>query len=456
MRLQRLRHGIRFGIPAFPALFPAIFGALAAVFLSLTAAPPLAAQTMPPGQWVGDYYYVQTEEGSGKEKKYPYCFIDEDNYVVTPDFYKGFSFNHPKFPGTRPNDRWWFNDGYRDALYVLTSGMVQEGEDGSKYVEYSYLKWQEGEWQFLGAYRNYSVKIVGAYADGEEVADNQLTFFPCDNDRLIVLSWSRDLVDDKRPDRSPFAKMSIKSRGDKKELVVEGSIPFGIDVLQKHISRGPEGRDIFSQPSNGFKIVAGKHAVLIHPLTGLFWCFSLEKATLAKAGSIFKGIDVEETLKTIDKFSLTMAVLCANPEKEGTVLVAALEEAALRGGLASLADVEPENYKIETNPDLTEEQREKINKEREKRFIEQQKKIAKASPYIAWYRIHPENGRVEKLGVPPIGGAHERAGFFSKVWLGMQFWRADEWRPLPDGSVRMGLLEVKNVTKKEEGKDKKK
>jgi hypothetical protein len=34
----------------------------------------------------------------------------------------------------------------------------------------------------------------------------------------------------------------------------------------------------------------------------------------------------------------------------------------------------------------------------------------------------------------------------------MEFWRADEWRPLPDGSVRMGLLEVKKGAKKEEKK----
>jgi hypothetical protein len=438
---MRVHRRIRFDFPA----------ALAAAFLCLSAASPLAAQTLPPGQWVGDYYYVEATEGSGKDKKFVRYFVDEDNYVVTPVHFEGFSFDHPIFPGTRLKDRWWFNDGYRDALYVLTKGKRQEDKDGFKYVEYNYLKWQEGEWQLLGAYRD-SAKIL----DPDEYwDDSDLTFFPCDNDKLIVLSWYKDMVDDKRPDRSPFAKMSVKTRGDKKELVVEGSIPFGIDALQKHLSRGQPHRELFSQPSNGFKIVAGKHAVLIHPLTGLFWCFSLEKATLVKAGSIFKGIDVEETLKVIDKPSFAMAVLCANPEKEGTVLVAALEEAALRGGLASLADVDSEDFKYETNPNLTEEQREKINKEREKRFIEQQKKIAKASPYIAWYRIHPENGRVEKLGVPPLGGAYERAGFFSKLWLGMEFWRADEWRPLPDGSVRMGLLEVKKGAKKPEQKDKK-
>jgi hypothetical protein len=92
-------------------------------------------------------------------------------------------------------------------------------------------------------------------------------------------------------------------------------------------------------------------------------------------------------------------------------------------------------------PDMT-------DKEREKAFVEQQRKAASGSKYLVWYRIHPENGRVEKLGVPPIGGAHERAGFWSKLWLGMEFWRADEWRPLPDGSVRMGLMTPK-VTKKE-------
>jgi len=422
--------------PVFPA-------ALAAAFLPLSA--PLAAQTWATSQWVGDLYFVETREGSGKDEKHPHYFIDENNNVADPTDYT-FPKNHEEYGGWAYG-HYWHNDGYRDALHTLV-GVRQLGadKDGSKYLRYNFMKRQDGEWRFLGEYRDPAKPLQGDYAGWY---DSDLRAFPCDNDRFIVLSWFKDIVDDRRPDRSPFAKMSI--RPGKKELGLDGSIPFGIDELQKHLS-DPK---VFSLPSNAHHIVTGKYATIIHQGTGLYWCFSLEKASLVKAGSIFKGIDPEETLKTIRKGGLTMAVLGANPEKDGTVLVAALEEAALKGGIADKWDDLREKYEKPLSKDLTEAEREKLNKEREKAFIEDQKKMAKGSPYIVWYRIHPENGRVEKLGVPPIGGAHERAGFWSKLWLGMEFWRADEWRPLPDGSVRMGVVEPKAAKKTTGGGEKK-
>ena len=411
---------------------PAIF---AAALLSLSPALPLAAQTWSDSQWVGDYYFVQQREGSGDNKKSMYYFIDENNNVVNPGGYA--------LPANR--EEWhgiWFNDGYRDTLYKVVYGdhgkvHIYQNKDGSTYQKYEFMKWQEGEWHFLGEYKD-PAKQRGDAADGWY--DSSLRFFPCDNDRFIAVSWFKDIVDDKRPDRSPFAKMRLHPS--KKELVLDGSIPYGIDELSKQLS-DRNIRGVFTLPSNAHHIVTGKYATIINQVTGLYWCFNLEKATLVKAGSIFKGIDPEEMLKTIQKGGFTMAVLGANPEKDGTVLVSALEEAALKGGVADKWKDLEEKYNKPLSKDLTEQEREKLNREREKAFIEDQKKLAKGSPYIVWYRIHPENGRVEKLGTPPIGGAYERAGFFSKLWLGMEFWRADEWRPLPDGSVRMGLLEVK-------------
>lgn len=389
-----------------------------------------------PGQWVKDLYYVDAESGSGSALKYHKYFIDEKNNVVDSHDYM-LSSDH-EFRGTAFGS-FWYGEESELALYSLSYRLRRNKETGSKHEEYLYLKWQDDEWHLLGKYNSQGE------LKGEENAIGRIRFFPCGDNRFIAISWDRDLVNDKRSDRSPFAVVSV--RPTQKELVIDRSIDFGIDELQGHMS-DPK---VFSLPANARHMVAGKYGIIINPTTGLYWCFSLEKASLVKAGNIYKGLDPDEVMKTIKRGGLTQAVLCANPEKDGTVLVSALEEASLKGGVSDKWDDLREKYEKPLSDDLPEEERDRLNKEREKAYIEAQKKIAKGSPYIVWYRIHPENGRVEKLGVPPVGGAHERAGFLSKLWLGMEFYRADEWRPMPDGSVKMQVLNVK-APKENEGK----
>jgi hypothetical protein len=364
--------------------------------------------------------------------------VDENDKVVDWTDYS-FPKSHPDYYGQWSDRGYhWLNDGYSDALYVTVRSKAGKNEDGTWYRPYKFHKWQDGEWQFLGEYRD-PVEKIGETEDSVQFSSSNLSFYPCDNDRFISVSWSKDLENDKRPDRTPFARFSL--RQGKKEVTMDSTIPFGIDGLRDHMHIP----GVFEAAANARSIVNGKHATIIHPQTGLYWCFSLEKASLVKAGCIFRGLDEEEWLKYLRKRSLRMAVLCAAAEKDGTVLVSALEEVALKGAVVDTW-VDQEEMEAAT-PDMTE-------KEREKAFIEQQRKSASGSKYLVWYRIHPENGRVEKLGVPPIGGAHERAGFWSKLWLGMDFWRADEWRPLPDGSVRMGLMDPK-VPEQEKAKEKK-
>jgi hypothetical protein len=74
----------------------------------------------------------------------------------------------------------------------------------------------------------------------------------------------------------------------------------------------------------------------------------------------------------------------------------------------------------ENNPFLSTEDALKI-------FELRLKELAKLNPFIVWYRIYPENGKVEKLSSAPEGGAYFRNG-----------WENDVWRPMPDGSVKMG------------------
>jgi hypothetical protein len=60
---------------------------------------------------------------------------------------------------------------------------------------------------------------------------------------------------------------------------------------------------------------------------------------------------------------------------------------------------------------------------------DRRRKNLQNSPFIAWYRLHPENGKVEKLNETPEGGTHLRAEEHS-------------WRPMPDGSIKRGKLEI--------------
>jgi hypothetical protein len=388
----------------------------------LIALGPFSSAQYAPGQWVGDLYYVSAESGSGKNVRYHKYFIDEKNNVADLRDYR-----LPDDYGWAPHS-FWLSDGYGDALYTLSKRM-KRAEENTLRQSFLYFKWQDGEWGLLGEYCP-----LETYRDAEDFEAKgsgirQINFFPCENNRMIAVSWNKDLVDDNaRPDRSPFAVMSANP--DKKELRVDRSLDFGIDELKEHLS---ESR-VFSMPANSQYMVAGKYGVIINLGTGLFWCFSLEKASLVKAGSIFKGIEPKEILNVIRKGGLTQAVLCCNPEKEGTVLISALEEAALRNGAGDKWDDLRET--MDKNSSLTE-------KEREKLFLEQQKKIDQGSRNVVWYRLYPENGRVEKLDVAPIGASVVKAGFWSKLTKLTNFYRANEWRPMPDGSVKMGMLDPK-------------
>jgi hypothetical protein len=366
-----------------------------------------------PGQWVGDLYFVRTEveSKSGSTEKHRY-FIDKNNKVADPTNYGDAIF------------AFWLDDGYENALYTTTAELKQDKE-GLWRESLFYKKWQDGEWVTLGEYR--SPKTYKDRADFR-VGVGDLAFIralPCENNRFIAVSWA-DLVNDQRPDRTPFAVMKVNPT--KKEISVDRSIDYGIDELKDKLS----DQKVFSLPANAHYMVAGKYGVIINTNTGLFWSFNLEKASLVKAGTIFKNIEPKEILDAIHKGGWMMAVLGCNPEKEGTVLISALEDAALKNGdkWNDLREV------MDQNPSLTE-------KEREKLFLEQQKKMERGSRWVVWYRLYPENGRVEKLDVPPNGASVEKAGLWSTVTKFENWYRANEWRPMPDGSVKMGILNPK-------------
>jgi hypothetical protein len=117
------------------------------------------------------------------------------------------------------------------------------------------------------------------------------------------------------------------------------------------------------------------------------------------------------------------AVLCVNPEKTGTVLLSAQDEGLL---LAEKVDAYREYSELYDKVPLDQTFGQNIDwiEELYRRRLQE---VKARSPLIVWYRIHPENGTLERLPAPPEGGSSIR-----------EVQDKDHWRPMPDGSVKMG------------------
>ena len=267
-----------------------------------------------------------------------------------------------------------------------------------------FSRWSDGEWHYLGEYK---IENWGG-----------LNFIPCDDGRFIVIFGSSDLVNNNGLDRSPFARASFPEG--KTELRIGASIDHGQDNLRKYMA-DPK---CFCLPCYSNIIMTDSHATILNYETGLYWIFSLEKATLVKAGNIFSKVTPEMAAKG----GFSQAVLCARPEKEGTVLVSALEESFFTTETKSPAEIM--NEKMEeirrSGEEFTVEKSNEMSAMYQRLLVER----AKANPHIDWYRIHP-NGKVEKLGTPPVGGFLVRDGEKNLN---------EVWRPLPDGSISMGHI----------------
>ena len=367
---------------------------LSLIMYPMLLSNPLFAQAMP-GQWVDDKYSVLLIT----DMPPPRVILDEKNTVLkTIPHVSNAGEDFPVVSSFLKNGihSYWHNE----ALYTLVDGL-QRDRDGSVFKRFTYAKWQDGEWHFLGAYKAES--------------DESLRAIPCDDDRVIVISRNADLADNNRPDRSPFVRMSIDL--EKNELRLRDSINHGHDDLQKYMS----SPDCFSLASSSTIVMTDGYATLINYRTGLYWVFSLEKASLVKAGNIFNKV----TPEMIAKGGFQEAVLLANPEKAGTVLIATQEEAFFTTDSDNTGNVYLEMAEMRlSNPQMTQEEYIRLLNERIKRLREN-------SPYIDWYRLYPENGRVEKLPEPPEGGTHLRG-------------ENDEnrhWRPMPDGSIKLESLD---------------
>jgi len=339
------------------------------------------------GQWVGDLYLMHTFSNSfGKSS----ILIDENNKI------------HKIFPGLG-TEKDFFSPRKAISSYAYFYGTLYvTAEDGkNKYrsgSRWTFAKWQDDKWHFLGDYKMESPAAL-------------LKAIPCDNDRFIAIFHANKGMDSKSISKmTPFHLMSIPYG--KTEFTIDEAIDHAQDMLRM------EDREHFALAWMTDTIMTDTHAILINKATSLYWVFSLRSATLVKAGSIFK----EETAKMIierDPTNYTNGpILCANPEKNGTVLIAAQKEALVAAETRNL--MKEYNILINTNP----YRRMSIEDVHEKLFYPMFKEFVNRSPYIVWYRLYPETGEVEKLKEPPRGGSNFR-----------DEGKNDIWRPMPDGSV---------------------
>jgi len=371
--------------------------------LIVCTTPALAKVQAAPGQWVDDRFLVY-DTRDVKGLFIGRCFIDENDHILEsiPSVAEAVDFPiHSKYRYVSLSSNW-----HSGALYAVARGENERTKEGVEFRRHTFAKWEDGKWHFLGDYKN--TRDIKASVDA----------IPCDDDRFIVIS-NTDLTGNNGPDRSLFHRMSIHPNKDKKEIRLDASIAFraGLDELQQHL----HNPTVSYLPTASLVAMTDQYAVLVNRKTGLFWIFSLEKATLTNSGMVFKKM----TLDMVLKGGFAEAILWVNPEKDGTVLISAQEEAAF---MTETGDAIKELNEMLQNRSINKLTDKEIDEQLETRTTE----LARRNPFMVWYRLYPENGKVEKLGGAPMGGVDIRDGN-----------KTNFWRPLPDGSVRMGMQEFK-------------
>jgi len=115
---------------------------------------------------------------------------------------------------------------------------------------------------------------------------------PCDNDNFIAISYK---IINNRLDPTPFARLSKLSG--KTEFKLDFPIDHGQHDLRKYLS------DTYCFDLTGESRVAmtDKYATLIQCRTGLYWIFSLEKASLIK-GTTYLIPCILQTSMDVEKF----------------------------------------------------------------------------------------------------------------------------------------------------------
>jgi hypothetical protein len=323
-----------------------------------------------------------------------YALVDDDDNIVEviPDVCRVAGFPVPvEYRGNSTDSAW--HDG---RLYTLAYGDRDRDAEGVPSRLWTFAVWEDEKWHHLGGTRTGPMGMLKA--------------IPCNDGRFIVISSRAGMLGDEGPDPTPFRVAALPLAG--KDMRLGRAIDHGQDGLRRHMSES----ECFKLAWSSYILKTDSHAVLVHRETGLYWVFSLEKASLVKAGGIFKKV----TPKMIAKGGFPDAVLCVDAEKSGTVLVAAQDEDFF---MTEKGDALRELNELLASDGFDISQYEAANREYDRRRLE----IIERNPFIVWYRIHPESGRVEKLYDPPEGGTFFRDGKNS-----------GGFHTMADGSVQMG------------------
>jgi hypothetical protein len=208
--------------------------------------------------------------------------------------------------------------------------------------------------------------------------------------------------------------------------------------------------NFFSLVYNCNVLITGDHATLIDR-KGLYWVFSLEKASLVKSGNIFKSMTSEKIVKA--KLGVGL-VLTSNPEKDGSILISSREEAMIDVEIDLSNELDFRKFMESVSISFSSQDFENDKDYRDlflkhigeyhKLLDRRRKEINEQFPWIEWYRIYPESGKVEKV-LNPEGSAIELDGGKNTYW-----------RPMPDGTVKMGPVELVEQEKPKPAQDLKK
>ena len=403
------------------------------LFFSLSSGALVYAQN-DPGQWVGDLYLMGSYPGEAKTrpiKDRVHILVDEKDVIhrTIPNLTKAKDFSVSDSHNQSANFVIWHvmrsigsiafgTWHHNDAFYAMAcaTGLSSESptddgqsttsyftrEDGSEFLRWFFAEQKDDDddgWQYLGFY------------DTEPDADLWKAI-PCDNNRFIIIAFKPVSYDGSK--RTPFFRITLPNN-DKKEFRLDSYIDYGQDELRDYMSDDEISRLVIDSDI----IVTDKFATLVNNKSGLYWIFSKEKASLVKSGSIFNKLKANQ----LDSNSFEHPVLCANPEKDGTVLISAQDEDYLLKAKMSDDDILKELNELSRSGYFKsfEEGNEWFGRRRRER-----EKIT-GTPFIVWYRIYPETKKVEKLTSPPEGGSLLKDASVNT-----------KWRPMPDGSVKMG------------------
>lgn len=359
----------------------------------LFAGAGLSAQIWPsqPGQWVKEHFLIQ--EGFPSHA----LLLDAGNQVMLkiPSLKEAPNFPLPPEQRAMNTAVLWFEGAY----FACAFGKQEFDTEGKAFDRFTLAKDDGQGWRRFAELK--TARDVGL-----------LKFIPCTQGRFIGISSKEDLSGAKAAERSPFYRLRKATEG--LELERDGVIAPGLEGLKRHL-------EWFTLPAVSPIVMLGHHAVVLNRLTGLYWIFSLEKADLVHSGRLFPKV----TDEMISKGGFADAVYSLHPEKDGTLLVAAQSEEHFT---QEKSDPSREVAALlKANPSLTAKDATRI-------FSQKQQDAAQRSPFICWYRIDPEKGTVKRLVSAPPGAQELREGG-----------KPVAWRPLPDGSVRMGGISPKEL-----------